>query len=226
MNKRLTSAILLIALSLYALLVHCGGSNRLREYYFMNKATAAIMAVPPKPEVFTDHPAFLEEVDPVGTDDEIGTSVAKDIQVVKTQASLDSAMTTVNIPLRIKNNAFEKCALFLHYRSIEKAENAAFLFDFIIGSYGIEAKSWEASVFYKIDITVNLLDNKRGTRIWSTHVNERYPIHFDLGGDILSAISLSELSAEDMQKVFKHLADVIADRILRNLQRDLERARS
>ena len=83
-----------------------------------------------------------------------------------------------------------------------------------------------------MDVEVQLLDNRRGVRIWKARVKERQPItrtFFGLGkatGDVITAVALAKLSVEELVEGFEHLADYTADRITRKLRDDLVKARA
>ena len=210
----------------------CGSSNLLREYEFETRTAAALMAIPPRPEVFTHSFVGIDERDPMRSAIRLGTTIVKEMEAQRAEARLDSAMELVDVPEQIRARTLERCSTYLHYRPTEDSKNADFLFDMNIRHYGIDAKSWSASVHFKIDVEVRLLDNKRGMRIWKARVKEEQPITqriFGLGratGDVITAVALSNLSVEELVQGFEHLADYTADRIARKLQNDFAKARS
>jgi len=216
---------------LIAMAAGCGSSNRLREYEFGDRTAAALMAVPPLPEVSTHSFVGIDAKDPVGSVIRISTTIAKEIEAHRAEARLDSAMTGVDVPERIRVRTLERCSKYLHYRPTEDTQDADFLFDMRIRHYGIDAGSWRASVHFKMDAEVQLLDNRRGVRVWKTRVKERLPITqgiFGLGGatgDVITAVVLAKLSVEELVRGFEHLADYTADRIARKLQHDFAEAR-
>ena len=212
--------------------VGCGSSNLLREYEFKDRTAAAVMATPPMPEVFTDSFFMLDQNNPIRSIIRIGTTIVKGVEAQRTEARLDSAMKLVDVPEQIRVGTLENCSNYLHYRSMEDVKAADFILDMNIQRYGIDATSWTASVHFKMDVEVQLLDNARSVRVWKARVKGKQPITreiFGFGGatgDVITAVALSKLSVEELARGFEHLADYTADRIARKLRHDLVEARS
>jgi len=222
---------LTLVIILLLTLTMCGSSNRLREYEFRGQTAAAMMAVPPLPEVFTDSFIGIDRGDPIGSVLRIGTTIAKSVEVHNTQARLDSAMEQVDVPDRITNRILRRCSRYLDYRPVLDTEDADFLFVIDIQKYGVDAKSWNASVYFRIDVKVQLIDNRRSVEVWKKRVKEKQPVSremFGLGdatGDIITAVALSRLTVDDMVTGFEHLADYTADRVIERLHDDFVEAR-
>ena len=212
--------------------IMCGSSNRLMEYDFKDRTVGAMMALPPPPEVFTDSFWMVDAGNILETAIRIGTTIAKEVEVQKTREKMDNAISEVDVPERIRERTLDRCATYLRYRPVNNPDNADFLFDMHIQNYGIDAKSWDASVYFKIDVKVFLIDNQKTIEVWKRRVKERIPItssFFGLpyaAGNVITAVSLSNLSEEDMIEGFEHMADFTADRIARKLQEDFVKARS
>ena len=206
-------------------------SNRLGEYTFKSHTAAAVMATPPRAQVFTD--SFYDTGgDLVSQAIRIGTTIAKGIEAAEAQRRLDAAMQRVDIPEQIRRRSLERCAAYLHFRPIPDTEDADFLFMMKISEYGIDAKSWDASVHFKIDVKVRLIDNEKSIEVWKKTIKERMPVSgsifglHDAAGDVMTAAALSELSEEQMVEGFRHLADYAADRVAERIQVDFVKARS
>lgn len=213
-------------------LIGCGSSNRLGEYEFRDFTAAAVISAPLRPEVFTDPSIYVDRDNPIGSILSIGSTLAKEIQAERARARLDSAMTLVDVPERIRNGTVQNCSRYLHYRPIEDYHNSDFLFDIYIETFGIDAKSWESNVYFQMEVKVHLLDNETGAEIWKTSLKEREPISqgiFDSGSytadNVLTAIALSKLSVEKMAEGFQYFADYTADHIARKLQKDFVKSR-
>lgn len=231
--KRFIRTIILISGVLFILtIVMCGSSNRLMEYEFNDRTAAAMMAIPPPAEVFTDSWFMVDGDNIIETVIKLGTTIAKEVEVQKTRDKLDNALQEVDVAERIRERMLERCAKYLRYRPVDNPDDADFLFDLHMQHYGIEAKSWTASVHFKIDVKIYFIDNEKGIEVWRKRVRERMPVTHDVfglpgaAGDIITAVSLSELSEEEMIAGFEHLADYTADQIARRLQRDFAKARS
>jgi hypothetical protein len=229
-SKTLPLCLLILAVSLT--LIHCGASNRLREYEFRNHTAAVTMATPPPAQVFNDSFFLVDEGDVLGTAIRIGTSVVKGVEARKTQDRLNAAMENVDIPEQIRVQTLAKSSEYLHFQPTAQTGDADFLFMMDIDSYGIDADSWDSSVHFKIDVRVRLVDNRENTEIWKKNIKERQVVSreaFGLGGavgNVISAVTLSELSEEEMIKGLAHLADYVADRVAERIHRDFIKAHS
>ncbi len=233
MKHPATMVFIPVILLLSLLFIACGSSNRLVEYDFNDRTVSAMMALPPAPEIFTD--SFWgvgDEGSLLETAIRIGTTIAKEVEVQKARDKMDNALESVDVPERIRIRTLERCARYLRYRSFDDSDNAEFLFDMHIQKYGIDAKSWSASVHFKIDVKVYLIDNDKNIEIWKKRVRESMPVTRstfglpDAAGDVITAVALSQLSEEDMAAGFEQLAGFTADRVARKLQEDFAKARS
>jgi hypothetical protein len=205
----------------------CCSMNRLQGYEFREHTVSALSAHPRPPEIFTDDWTNVDFSNPVEAIIGIGTGIAKEVEVAKTRAKLDSAMGMVDIPEIIRMETLERGAQYLHYLSTEDTENSDYLFDIIIRHYGIDAKSWSASVYFKMDAKITLLDNRKGTEVWRRCFNERFPVSRevfglpDVAGNVITAVSLSQLTVEQIAIGLENLAVHTSDRMIHKLQRDL-----
>jgi hypothetical protein len=212
-------------------LVGCGAKHRLGEYTFRD-LTAAALASAPGPEVFTGSFIDVVEDDLISTALRAGTTLAKEATASQAQARLDSAMIQVDVPERMKQRMLQRCSEFLHLRPTPDYEGCDFLFDMYIDSYGIDAESWESMVYFQIDLNVYLLDNRTGQEIWKTHLKRRQPLSraifstgFSAADDVISAITMSQLTVEEMVTGFQYLADEAADLVVRKLRKDYAKSR-
>ncbi|MFC1725093.1 hypothetical protein ACFL4T_05660 [candidate division KSB1 bacterium] len=218
---------------LSSIMLSCGSSNKLVEYDFRDNTIAGITSGPLGPSVHTDTPVFIDRKDIFGSFLRLGTTIAKEIEIEKLQARLDSAMSAVNVPEEIKNNTLSGCSDYFHFRPVDDKRNADFLFDFFIKYYGIDAQSYESNVFFKIEIAVYLIDNKTGVQIWKTSIKDREPMTSSIfspesytAGNVLTALMLSRLTVEELYKGFQYLAEFSADRIINRLKDDFLKSRN
>ncbi|KPJ61496.1 MAG: hypothetical protein AMJ46_02140 [Latescibacteria bacterium DG_63] len=229
-TSRFLRWLLILAVGLSAL--HCGASNRLREYEFRNHTATAIMMTSPTPQVFTQSFLRMDEDDLLGTAISLGTTIAKGVQVHETQERLNNAMESVDIPEQIRIQTLKQCSEYLHFQPVQQSANADFLFVMTVSKYGIEANSWDSSVRFRIDVKIRLMDNRRNIKIWEKSIKEGQPISrgmFGLGeaaGDVITAVTLARLSEEEMVRGFAYLADYVADRIAERIQNDFIKAHS
>lgn len=226
---KMTSLALVAGLSLTV--VGCGARHRLAEYTFRDLTAAALVSAP-GPEVFTGSFIDVVEHDLISSALRAGTTLAKEVTASQAQARLDSAMIQVDVPERMKERMLQRCSEFLHLQPTPDYEGCDFLFDMYIDSYGIDAESWESMVYFQIDLKVYLLDNTTGLEIWKAHLKRRQPLSraiFDTGfpaaADVISAITLSQLTVEEMVTGFQYLADEAADHVVRKLRKDYAKSR-
>jgi hypothetical protein len=204
----------------------CCSTNKLQGYEFRERTASALVAYPPPPEIFSDSWADVDFSNPVRAVINIGTGIAKEVEVGKTRAKMDSAMGMVNIPERIRIEILERGANYLHFRPIEDTDDSDYLFDIIMRRYGIDAKSWTAGVYFKIDVKITLLDNVKDREVWRSCFNERFPVSSEFfglpgaAGNIITMVSLSQLTANQIANGMENLAIHTSDRIIHKLQND------
>ena len=227
MKKTVIKVILVLFGSILILtLSTCCSMNKLQGYRFREHTVSALLAHPRPPEIFTDDWTNVDFSNPVEAVIGIGTGIAKEVEVAKTRAKLESAMEMVDIPEIVRTETLERGAQYLHYLSIEDTENSDYLFDIIIRRYGIDAKSWTASVYFKMNIKITLLDNRKGKEVWRRCFHEKVPVSRevfglpDAAGNVITAISLSQLTAEQIAIGLENLALHTSDRMIHKLQRD------
>jgi hypothetical protein len=230
MNRTATRWIIpLLGLILILTLSRCCSMNKLRGHGFRERTASALLAYAPPPEIFTDDWTDVDFNNPVGAIIKIGTGIAKEVEMGKTRAKMDSAMGMVDIPEIIRTETLERGAKYLHYRSIEDIDDSDYLFDIIMRHYGIDAKSWTASVYFKIDVKITLIDNAKNTEIWRSCFKERFPISREIfglpnaAGNIITAVTLSNLTADQIADGLENLAVQTSDRIIHKLQRDFSK---
>ena len=232
--KNLIKKISLLSLFLVVglTLIQCGSSNRLREYEFRSKTAAARMAAPPRAQVFSESFFNPGSGNIVSAAINIGTSIVKGVEAAKAQKRLNAAMDQVDVPEHIRRQTLKRCSEYLHFQPINSTSDADFLYLMKIKKYGIEADSWDSSVYFKIDVRIKLIDNKKNIEVWKRTVKERQLISgevFGLGdasGNVINAVALSQLSEEEMIVGFSHLAEYVADRIAERIQDDYIKAHS
>ena len=220
---------LLFGLTLSLSLTMCCSMNHLRGYEFRDRTAAALLDFPPSPEIFTNDWTNVNWSNPVEAIFDIGTGIAKEVEVSKARAKLVRAMDKVDIPEIIRSKTLDRGSEYLHYRPVEDTKDAYFLFDIEIRNYGIEAQSWTAGVYFKIDVKTTLIDNYSGKEIWRSCFDERLPVSREIFGlpdqanDIITAIALSNLTADEIAAGLEHLAGHTSDRIIQKLRSDFSK---
>ena len=220
------------SLVMILILMQCGAVNKLGGYQFRNQTAASIMVSPPPAQVFTD--SFYDSYDEniISTAIRIGTTIAKSIEAQNTQIKLNNAMEQVDVPEIIRVQTLISCSEYLHFQPIHDNADADFIFMMNIKKYGIDAESWSASVRFKIDIKVRLIDNKRNMEIWKRTIRVKEPVTQEMfglsntAGNVITAVALSELTEQDMIDGFSYLSLHMADKIAERIHRDFIKAHS
>ncbi|MBN2102607.1 hypothetical protein JW835_01035 [bacterium] len=221
--------LIFIGLFIIFTLTLCCSMNRLQGYQFREHTVSALLAYSPPPEIFTDNWADVDFSNPVQAFIDIGTGIAKEVEVAKTRAKMDSAMGMVDIPEIVRIEILERGSKYLHYRAIEDTDDSDYLFDIEMRHYGIDAESWTAGVYFKIDTRITLIDNMKGKEIWRGCFDEKYPASGEFfgfsgaAGNIITMVSLSRLTTEQIALGLKNLAIHTSDRIIHKLQRDFSK---
>jgi len=204
----------------------CCSANRLQGYEFRERTVSALLAYSAPPEIFTDGLADVDFSNPVKAIINIGTGIAKEVEAGKTRAKMDSAVGMVDIPEIVRAEILNRGARNLHYRPIEDTRNSDYLYNVVIEHYGIDAKSWTANVYFKLEAKISLLDNRKTREVWRSCFDERFPVSGEFfglpraAGNIITMVSLSQLTADQIANGLENLAFHTSDRIVLKLQRD------
>ncbi len=227
MKKPVTMGILASCGSILILTLSvCCSMNKLQGYQFRKHTASALLAYSPPPEIFTDDWSNVDFSNPIKAAIGIGTGIAKEVEVAKTRAKLDSSMRMVDIPETVRIETLERGSRYLHYQPVEDTDNSDYLFDIMIRHYGIDAKSWSASVYFKMEAKIILYDNKKNTIIWKRRFDERFPVSREVfglsntAGDIFTVFSLSKLTSDQIAHGLENLAIYTSDQIIHKLQKD------
>jgi hypothetical protein len=216
----------LCGLTLILVFSTCCSLNKLQGVEFRERTASAFLAYPPPPEVFTDGWANIDFDNPIRAAIGIGTGIAKEVEAGKTRAKMDSAMGMVDIPEIVRVETLERGSKHLHYRPVEEKDDSDFRFNIVIKEYGIDAGSWTAGVYFKMNVEVALLDNKKTREVWRSCFNEKVAVSrefFGLPGavdNILTMVSLSNLTSAQIADGLENLAVHTSDRMMQKLQRD------
>ena len=241
MNKNMKKSIhLVIAVIVLISLFACSNAyKKLIPYTFNGKTVAAVVTSTPWGNVTTNSYFSIGSSGKSKPDDvlntliNIGTTVINSIEAGKAQAKMDSAMKHVDVAGIIKSQTLQQGSNILHYNPINDTHTADFLFSLTINSYGIGANSWASSVNFNMDVTLKIYDNHTSALIWKVNVTESRPVSssfFLTGttavGNVLTALQLSQLTADQMSTGFTHMAEYTANEIINKLQKDYAKSRT
>lgn len=214
------------------LLLTACASNKLVEYDLREADIAARTFMPPRANVFTDlYNMYINPHDLVGSAMSIGTSVARESQASKARARLDSAMAMVDVPGIIEEEMLFRSAELLNFRPVNEVKLADFVFNVRMQKYGIDARGWEVGTYFIIESEIELIDNQQQRRIWKRKVEAREPLSPRVFGmsssveNIMDAVTLSELTVDEMAKGMEYLANFAADLFAEKLYNDYVKSR-
>jgi hypothetical protein len=217
---------LLLAAGSLQFVLGCATTNQLGNYVFPDHTVSAVMSAPRRAEVFTNRGIWINRGDIVGSVLRAGTQIAVEEEARKVRDRMEVALAQVDIPATLKEQVLAEGADVLECRPVERLDRSDFFFDMEIRRYGIDAESPYERVQFVMDIRVSLRDTDTGRRIWTAWVNEREgvsPAIFGLGevtGNVVSIVTLSELTEEQIARGVTRLADDAAARVVDRLQRD------
>lgn len=231
---------ILVTFVLLASLFACSNAyKKLIPYTFRDKSVAAVVSGTPWGNVQTNSYFTISPTSGKSDTDKllntivnIGTTVINSIEANKAQAKLDSAMKKVNVSEIIKTRTLQQSSTLLHFNPTDNTKAADFLFSITINNYGISANSWASSVNFQMDVTLKIYDNATSALIWKTGVNESRPVSssfFLMGstaaGNVLTALQMSQLSADQMATGFQNMAEYTANELANKLQKDYAKSR-
>lgn len=234
-RRRRPAAVLGVAIATL-LLAACSNKQRLGEYDYRGRSLALVTIAPPHPEVLTGMDVDVDTDNPVASLIRAGAEIAREASVANARTRLDSAAAAVDVGDRMGDRVLRDVARYLRARPVEGAAAPAEAVDYEIEvrvrRYGIVADSWTSGAYFRIDAEMMLLDGETGRRIWETDVRATEPVrHSNIGvddrsvGNVVTAISLAEMSVAEIERALEGLADFAADHLVREFAEALDEAR-
>jgi hypothetical protein len=227
MKNGLIRLILMTGGSMPALILSgCCSVNQLQGHEFNERTASALLAPPPPAGVFTDGWAEPDFDNPIQAVIQIGTGIAREVEAGKTRAKMDSALGMVDIPDILQAETLERGSKTLRFRPIEDTDRSDYLFELVIEKYGIEAKSWTSGVDFRLEAKITLFENSKRRQIWRHCFDEKVAVSRDIFGlpgaanNVITMITLSRLTPNQIADGLENLAVRTSDRIIRRLQED------
>lgn len=216
-----------------AALAACGGpKHRLHEYDFRGRSIAVATIAPPHPEIVADSDLDVDRENPLGSLLRVGSEIVRESEARRLQARMDSAAAAVDVSGRMGRRVLQNAARYLRAEPVEDGRAGDFELEVRVKRYGIVAASWTSGAYFNFEGDVILLDGRTGRIIWDTRVWARDPVRATaLGSDeraidnVVTAIALARMSAQEVERAFESLADYAADAVLRRFSNDLDDAR-
>jgi hypothetical protein len=208
----------------------CGGRHHLEQYNFSNKTIALVFIEPPTPELLHGWFNVRPSQSAVQTVIRAGASVAKEIEARKATTRFDSAMHRVNFRVQLAERTLERASRYLGTRPVSSPDSADFVLEVQMKSFGIDARSNNATYLYTRAEAV-LLDRRTGREIWNEDVRGRDQLTpWVYGGGVvpsagISAITLSTVSVSDFQGALEQLVSYTSNLISNELREKLRDVR-
>jgi hypothetical protein len=210
----------------------CGGNkHHLADYNFTNRSMASISIAQPSPGLRTvgydlDRGEGLTEAMI-----RAGMGAAKDVEARRARSRLDSASGRTDLTYELARRALGRTSRYLGLRPVSSADEADFLLEIHMHSYGLDARSSSAAYLYTNAEAV-LLDRRTGREIWNVNVHgtdrltPRVQGAAGIPGTIITAGTLHTLTVGDFQDALDQLltlsSNLIADELRVSL-RDVRR---
>jgi hypothetical protein len=225
-NRFIRSFRILSGSGLALFIAGCCSMNQLQGWKFDERTVSAHLFPPPPAQVFSDGWTDTISGNPIEAVLRIGTGIAREVEMSRTRAKMDSAMGMVDIPAILEEETLERGAKSFGFRTVPENPNSDFMFDIEIEKYGIEAKSWTSGVDFKMEVKIALIENAGKRQVWRRCFDEKIAVSSDLFGlpdaanNIFTMVSLSRLTAGQIADGLENLALRTSDRIIRRLQED------
>ena len=210
----------------------CAGHHHLGEYDFAQRSMAVVVVAPPAPSLLTGGYDVRAD-DPVGSVLRAGTVAAKDVEARRAHARLDSATAIVGATGDLAQRTLERTSRYLGTRPVQGANDADFLLEVRMKSFGLDARGQSSARLYTNAEAV-LLDRRTGREIWNCAVHGtdrltprvRGAANVPGAGAIITASSLATMSVADFQDALQQLAELSSNVVtdeLRSALRDVRK---
>lgn len=218
---------IIAGVAVVAVLAGCGG-HHLADYSFTDRTLAVVYFSAPVPEIWTGG-YDLEGESPLEVVVTAGGRVAREVEARKARVRLDSAAARVDLAARMADRTLERSSRYLGTRPVDEENEADYLLEVDVRRMGLDATGSSATLFVRAEAV--LLDGRTGREIWDADVNAHDRLtpsmwgSTEVVGDIVTAGTLSTISAAEFERILTSLADFTSDRIARELRGDLRGVR-
>jgi hypothetical protein len=218
-----------LLLAAVALLGACR-RHHLEQYNFSGRKLALVYIEPPAPELRHGWYDVRPSEKLVQTVVRAGASVAKEIEARKASARLDSAAARVDIPGILAQRTLDRASRYLGMRAEQNADSADFVLEIQMRSFGIDARSNNATYLYTRAEAV-LIDRDTGREIWNDVVSgtDRLTpwVHgtANVPSVIFTAATLHTVSVADFQEALQQLTTYTSTLITNELRDKLRDVR-
>lgn len=230
-RRRRSTVPSIVAICLAAgLTVACGGPKHdLARVSTVGSSIAVVDYSAPAPELWTGS-VNVSDDDVITAVIDAGARVARETEARKARARLDSAAVQLDVRARLSQRTLERAARYLGSRAVDSIDEADYLLEVYVRSYGLDARgSRGARVFMKTETV--LIDRRTGREVWTVRVNSHDRITPSVSGGasipaaVVTAGSLHMVSTEELRQELGSLTDFTADYATNELRDDLKDVR-
>jgi hypothetical protein len=225
-NRVVTRGLAILAL----VAVGACGKHYLRDYQFADKTIGLVFIDSPSPELLHGWYNVDAGHTVVQTVVGAGATIAKEVQARRASVRLDSAAARVDVPSKLAQRTLERVSRYLGTRPVATPDNADFLLEIRMESFGIDARSNRATYLYARAEAV-LIDRRTGREIWSEDVrgSDRMTPYVigtaNVPSAIFTAATLHTVSVEDFERALNGLVTYTSDLITEELRDKLRDVR-
>jgi hypothetical protein len=201
----------------------CAGRHHLAEYQFADKTLAMVFLEPPSPELLSGFYDIRPANNPIEAAMRVGGGIAKEVEVRRASARLDSAARHVDIPDRLARRTLDRVSLYLGTRPVESRNDADYVLELNMRRFGIDARSSHAVYLYTRAEAV-LVDRRSGREIWSMDVraNDRLTPWVigtrTVPSSIFTAATIHNVSVAELQEALDQLVTSSSNAITNRLR--------
>ncbi len=223
------NAVLALAAAAALVLASCTTVSHLESYHLYGSALAAQLLTPPEPTVDVRYDVTLDSHNPVYSALSVGTNLAKASQANKADQAMREALTSVDVPGIVLEQAYSTCVSALQAERHDAVQGADFRLVIDIRQYGIQARSATGNVYLHMALTASIFQVGTGDLVWRRGItinDAANPQMFGLGdivGNMVTTEALSNLTPDQLATGFKNLAIESGKTVARALERDLNR---
>ena len=206
------------------------GKHYLRDYQFADKTIGLVFIDPPRPELLEGWYNIGAGRTAMQTVVRAGATIAKEVEARRASDRLDSAAARVDVPGLLAQRTLERASRYLGTRPVATPDNADFLLEIRMESFGIDARSNHATYLYA-EAEAVLIDRRTGREIWSEDVrgSDRMTPYVvgtpNVPSAIFTAATLHTVTVADFERALNGLVAFTSDLITEELREKLRDVR-
>lgn len=207
----------------------CGGKHHLEQYQFSNRTLGLVYVAPPEPELLNGSYNVNGQT-PLQTVMRATGTVAKEVVARRASARLDTATRRLDVSKVLAVRTVERVSRYLGTTPAAMSNNADYLLEITMRSFGIDARSNTATYLYTRAEAV-LIDRRSGREIWSVSVrgSDRLTAWVrgspNLPSSVINAGTLATVTVQDLQDALDQLATYTSNLITEELRDKLRDVR-